>query len=85
MKAFRGEDGRLRLFRPDRNMERMLTSAKRASLPTFDGNEMIKCMKRLIQIDREWVPDSPSSSLYIRPTLIATDVSNLQTFYILTK
>lgn len=75
MKAYRGEDGRLRLFRPDQNMVRMLNSAKRSSLPTFDGEELIKCLKRLIQIDSDWVPHSTTSSLYIRPTLIATDVS----------
>lgn len=77
MKAYRGEDGRLRLFRPDRNMARMLNTSKRASLPTFDGEEMIKCIKRLIQIDKDWIPNSTSSSLYIRPTLIGTDVSSI--------
>lgn len=77
MKAYRGEDGCLRLFRPDKNMARMLSTAKRSSLPTFDAEEMIKCVKRLIQIDKEWVPYSTTSSLYIRPTFIATDVSKL--------
>ena len=58
MKAYRGDDGRLRLFRPDRNMIRMLNTAKRVSLPEFDMEEMIKCIKRLIQIDRDWIPHS---------------------------
>nr|CAG4636133.1 EOG090X051P [Eubosmina coregoni]SVE69767.1 EOG090X051P [Eubosmina coregoni] len=75
MKAYRGDDGRLRLFRPDRNMIRMLNTAKRVSLPEFDMEEMIKCIKRLIQIDRDWIPHSNTSSLYIRPTFIATDPS----------
>nr|CAG4649289.1 EOG090X051P [Scapholeberis mucronata]SVE93585.1 EOG090X051P [Scapholeberis mucronata] len=75
MKAYRGEDGRLRFFRPDRNMARMLSTAKRSSLPSFDANEMIECMKRLIQVEREWIPHSTTSSLYMRPTFIATDPS----------
>lgn len=75
MKAYRGEDGRLRMFRPDCNMARMLKTASRSSLPTFDPEEMIKCLKRLIQIDRDWIPHTTSSSLYIRPTFIATDPS----------
>lgn len=75
MKAYRGEDGHLRMFRPDRNMARMITTAKRSSLPPFDADEMIKCMKRLIQIDKSWIPHSTTSSLYIRPTFIATDPS----------
>jgi len=75
LKAYRGVDGKIRMFRPDMNMKRMLTSAERASLPAFDGAELIKCMKKLIEIDREWVPHSTTSSLYIRPTFIGTDPS----------
>lgn len=77
MKAYRGLDGKIRIFRPEKNMERMNQSAVRAGLPTFDGNELIKCLCRLVSIDQEWVPHSESSSLYIRPTLIGIDVSRL--------
>lgn len=68
-------DGKVRLFRPDLNMQRMNLSAIGSGLPTFDGSELIKCMNRLVQIDQEWVPHSEASSLYIRPTLIGIDVS----------
>lgn len=75
LKAYRGVDDKIRLFRPDLNMERMNLAAARSGLPTFDGNELIKCIKRLVQIDQEWVPHSETSTLYIRPTLIGTEVS----------
>jgi len=75
MKAYRGVDGKIRLFRPELNMERMNNSAVRAGLPPFRGEELIKCICRLISIDQEWVPHSTASSLYIRPTLIGIDVS----------
>lgn len=75
MKAYRGVDGKIRVFRPEMNMERMNASAVRSGLPTFNGNELIKCINRLISIDQEWVPHSEASSLYIRPTLIGIDVS----------
>lgn len=75
MKAYRGVDGRIRVFRPDMNMERMNRSAHRSGLPTFSGPELIKCLSRLVSIDQEWVPHSESSSLYIRPTFIGIDVS----------
>ncbi|XP_058789122.1 branched-chain-amino-acid aminotransferase, cytosolic [Phymastichus coffea] len=75
MKAYRGVDGKIRLFRPEMNMERMNASAVRSGLPTFNGNELIKCINRLISIDKEWVPHSEASSLYIRPTLIGIDPS----------
>jgi len=52
---------------------RMLRSAERSTLPKFDGAEFLECMKELIRVDRDWVPDSTSSTLYIRPTMIGTD------------
>lgn len=73
MKAFCGVDNKIRLFRPDANMKRMLTSAERLDLPLFDGEELIKCMKKLISIDKSWVPSHSSSSLYIRPTMIGIE------------
>ncbi|XP_047121507.1 branched-chain-amino-acid aminotransferase, cytosolic isoform X1 [Schistocerca piceifrons] len=73
MKAYRGVDDKIRLFRPDLNMRRMNGSAARTSLPTFDGDELIRCLCRLILIDQEWVPHSEASSLYIRPTIIGID------------
>lgn len=73
MKAYRGVDGKIRLFRPNMNMNRMNVSAHRSGLPTFDGEELVKCVTRLISIDQEWVPHTEASSLYIRPTLIGID------------
>lgn len=73
MKAYRGVDGRVRVFRPQLNMDRMNLSAERSGLPTFDGNELVQCINKLISIDQEWVPHSEASSLYIRPTLIGID------------
>ncbi|XP_041472803.1 branched-chain-amino-acid aminotransferase, cytosolic-like [Lytechinus variegatus] len=73
MKAYKGEDGKIRFFRPYENMERMNNSAERAALPRFSGEEMIRCMARLVHTDRDWVPDSRTSSLYMRPTFIGTE------------
>lgn len=75
MKAYRGVDDKIRMFRPDLNMKRMNNSASRSGLPNFDPGEMIKLLARLLQIDQEWVPHSATASLYIRPTLIGIDVS----------
>jgi branched-chain amino acid aminotransferase len=74
-KAYRGHDGKIRLFRPDMNAKRMLSSAERATLPLFDEAELVGCIKKLVAVDREWVPHSTSSTLYIRPTLIGTEES----------
>ncbi|CAG0924591.1 unnamed protein product [Notodromas monacha] len=54
MKAFRGSDGRVRLFRPELNMERMLGSAERTCLPAFSKRELLACIKELLRVDRAW-------------------------------
>ncbi|KAL7420583.1 branched-chain-amino-acid transaminase bat2 [Cryptotrichosporon argae] len=71
-KAYRQEDGTVRLFRPDMNMARMNKSAQRIALPTFDGDALTELIKKLVMLDAEWIPKEKGYSLYIRPTLIGT-------------
>ncbi|XP_053300049.1 branched-chain-amino-acid aminotransferase, mitochondrial [Pleuronectes platessa] len=75
MKAFRGTDNHVRLFRPMLNMERMHRSSDRSCLPLFDKAELLGCIKKLVEIDQEWVPYSQDASLYIRPTFIGIEPS----------
>lgn len=74
LKAFRGHDGRLRIFRPDRNAARMRMSAGRISLPLFEPDQLEKLMVALLAVDGpRWLPrDRPGSFLYLRPTIIGT-------------
>ncbi|KAJ7169634.1 branched chain amino acid aminotransferase [Mycena filopes] len=72
MKAYRDEQGKVTLFRPDMNMKRMNNSARRIALPTFDGNALLDLIKQLIRLDKHWIPKEPGHSLYVRPTLIGT-------------
>lgn len=74
MKAYRGNDNKIRLFRPDMNMKRMKLSAARLCLPDFDGDELIELIKHLLRIDESWVPPYESNaSMYIRPTLMGIE------------
>ncbi|XP_004710703.1 branched-chain-amino-acid aminotransferase, mitochondrial [Echinops telfairi] len=75
MKAFRGQDQRIRLFRPWLNMDRMLRSAQRLCLPSFDKRELLECIRRLIEVDQAWVPEAKGTSLYVRPVLIGNEPS----------
>lgn len=72
-KAFRAADGRVLLFRPDRHCHRMSEGAKRLCMPAVDPGFMQYAITELIKRDRDWVPSSPGTSLYIRPTLIASE------------
>ncbi|ODM98839.1 Branched-chain-amino-acid aminotransferase, cytosolic [Orchesella cincta] len=72
-KAYKGIDGNIRIFRPDLNMDRLLLGAKRLVLPSFDPNELIECVKRLVKLEQEWVPDLKHTALLIRPVYVGTD------------
>ncbi|KAF1319704.1 Branched-chain amino acid aminotransferase, partial [Globisporangium splendens] len=72
MKAYVGPKGEIRLFRPDMNMKRLNSSMKRLLLPQFDNDELTNCLKELIKLDKDWVPEGDGYSLYIRPTGIST-------------
>ena len=73
MKAYRADDGRILLFRPDQNFARLNRSNDRICIPRLDEEFCIDCLKKLVNIDRDWVPSLPGTSLYIRPFIIATD------------
>lgn len=73
MKAYYGVDGKLRLFRPDLNMNRFLKSTLRSALPEFDKTELLSCIKKFTEIEQDWIPHSTVASLYLRPTFIGTE------------
>ena len=73
LKAFRGRDGRVRLFRPQKHVERMNNSARRMCIPPLDPDLALKSLVTLVGIDRDWVPASVGHSLYVRPTIIASE------------
>ncbi|GHU83496.1 branched chain amino acid aminotransferase [Clostridia bacterium] len=75
LKCFRGADGALRLFRAQDNFLRMNASAERMSIPAIDPEQCLAGLKYLLDIERDWIPSAPGTSLYIRPTIIATDAA----------
>ena len=74
MKCYRREDGGLQLFRPKDNLARMTRSAQRMGMPALDEETALEGLKQLIRLDADWVPHRDGTSLYIRPTMISTDV-----------
>lgn len=73
MKAFRHPDGQVYLFTPDFNWKRMADGAERLCLPPVSRDVFMSGLKELLTLDERWVPQERGSSLYIRPTLIATE------------
>ncbi|MBR2304460.1 MAG: branched-chain amino acid aminotransferase [Ruminococcus sp.] len=73
LKAYRTADGTVQLFRPDENYKRMNNSAERMVIPKIDEEFMIEATKKLVEIEKDWVPHTDGASLYIRPFIFATD------------
>jgi len=73
LKAFRGVDGTVRLFRPQKHVERMTNSAKRLCIPPLDQGLALQSIVTLVGLEREWVPRTIGTSLYIRPTIVASE------------
>jgi len=74
MKAFAAADGRIVFFRPDENVKRFNQSAKRMCMPELDEQEMLDGIIKLVSIEGRWIPKTRGSALYIRPTMIATEI-----------
>ena len=73
LKCYRRADGELQLFRVRDNFARMNRSALRMGMPELDIETFIAGLIELLKVERGWVPHQDGTSLYIRPTLIATD------------
>jgi len=73
LKAYKQIDGKIALFRPEKNFERLNRSAARLSMPQVDIDLALQFLNELILIDKDWIPTKENYSLYIRPLLIATD------------
>lgn len=73
MKAYKAEDGRVLLFRPDKNIERANKSNQRLCMPEIPKALFMDALIKLVNLEADWIPTKPGTSLYIRPFMIATD------------
>ena len=73
MKAYRKADGSIQMFRPEENFKRMNRSAARMGLPELPVEDAMEALKMLLELDKDWVPYSEGTSLYIRPFMIGDD------------
>ena len=72
MKAYKDEEDNVWLFRPLENCKRLNISSKRLAIPEIPEDYFMEGLKTLLQLDKDWIPKSEGSSLYIRPYIFAT-------------
>jgi branched-chain amino acid aminotransferase len=88
MKAFRGDDGKIRLFRPEKNWKRLQEGAERLCMKAPNLEIFMESIRKFVEVETKWVPSAPGTALYLRPTLIGTEAflgvrpSNDYLFYI---
>jgi branched-chain amino acid aminotransferase len=73
LKAYRGEDGVSYLFRPDMNAKRTNLTNDRLCIPNVPVEDYVQAIRALVQVDADWIPSDPGTSLYIRPFIFATE------------
>ena len=73
MKAYKGANGEIFLYRPEKNMQRINQSNDRMCIPQIDEEFAVEAIKQLVLIDQDWIPEGEGTSLYIRPFIFGTD------------
>jgi branched-chain amino acid aminotransferase len=73
MKAYHSAGGEALVFRPEDNLKRLNVSAERMCMPTLPEELFMESLSMLIDADRQWIPSSEGSSLYIRPFMFSAD------------
>lgn len=73
LKAYRNGNDDIYLFRPEENIRRFNSSAFRVCMPGVDEDVFMEGMKKVVLLDREWIPKNMGTSLYIRPAMFATE------------
>ncbi|MEU7616057.1 branched-chain amino acid aminotransferase [Micromonospora rifamycinica] len=74
LKAYRTSDGSVTMFRPEANAARFVDSARRMAMPELPAELFVESLHRLVEIDREWIPEAADASLYLRPFMFASEV-----------
>lgn len=73
LKAFKNDKNEVRIFRPEENFKRLNESATRLCIPNIDEKFAVDSLKKLLEIDKDWIPTGDGKSIYIRPSIIAVD------------
>ncbi|WP_422105369.1 branched-chain amino acid aminotransferase [Winogradskyella sp.] len=73
MKAYKDDNGKIFMFRPDENYRRINISAARLAMPEFPESYFFDGLETLLKLDSAWIKPGVGNSLYIRPFVIATE------------
>lgn len=73
LKATKNKNGDPLLFRPEENAKRLNYSARRLGMPEFPEALFVEGLKKLVALDKAWIPPQEGSALYLRPFMYANE------------
>lgn len=73
MKAFRTDEGKTSIFRPEKHYDRFCRSLDRMCMPRMSQELFMEALEGIIKLDNNWIPEDENGSLYIRPFMIASE------------
>ena len=73
LKARKNGKNEIIVFRPEKNLERLNSSAIRMAMPEMPEDLFFQALDELLLLDNAWIPNAEGTSLYIRPYIFATD------------
>ena len=73
LKAYRGQNGEVLLYRPFENMKRLNKSNDRLCIPEIDIDFAVDAIRQLVLLEKDWIPEGEGTSLYTRPFIFGTD------------
>ena len=72
MKAYKDDEDKVWLFRPDQNFKRINRSSERLQIPVFPENYFFEGLKTLLNLDKDWIKPGIGNSLYVRPFVFSS-------------
>lgn len=75
MKAYRSDKNEILMFRPRENAKRLNLSLRRMCMPEIPEEDFMQALGELVKLEQRWIPSAVGSSLYIRPTVVATEAA----------
>jgi len=75
LKAYLTAEKEVLLFRPQKNVERLNKSGARVCIPALKEEDVMQAIIEQVRVNKDWIPDTKGSSLYLRPIVFSTEES----------
>ena len=72
MKAYKWDDGRITMFRPEMNAKRAANGCIRLSMPEIPSSLFLDAVKKIVRDNKDYIPNTKQGALYVRPIIFGS-------------